>query len=163
MTEAFDATKYRRGYSIGVGGVVLCGHKVLLVKSALGSNRGEWSIPGGYVEPEETIDFAIKREIREEANVQAEIQGLIAVRNRVSENENSAYVIFLLQAETESTHPDGIEVNAAQYFTLSEALALTRLNVLSRLIIAKVLENKANLLAFHAHPTISSNEYVLYI
>ena len=163
MMEEFDITKYRSGYSIGVGGVVLCGDKVLLVQSAFGSRRGEWSIPGGFVEPEETIDVAIKREIREEAKVQAEIQGLIATRNRVSENENSAYFIFLLHADSEDAHPDGTEVEKAQYFTISEALALPSLNALSRLIITKVLKKEFNLLTFEAHPTIFSKEYVFYL
>ena len=163
MSDTFDITKYRNGYSIGVGGVVLCNRKVLLVRSALGRSRGDWSIPGGFVEREETIDIAIKREIYEEANVQAEIEGLIAARNRVTGQENSAYFVFLLHAPTEEAQADGIEVDEAQYFALSEVLALQQLNALSRLIIAKLLEDKVNVLTFQVHPTISANEYVLFI
>lgn len=56
----FDETFYRSGYSIGVGGVVLCGNKVLLVRSVQGEAKDEWAIPGGFVEHQETIDVAVQ-------------------------------------------------------------------------------------------------------
>lgn len=34
----FDITRYRHGYSIGSGAVVLCGTKILLVRLGYGSN-----------------------------------------------------------------------------------------------------------------------------
>ena len=156
----FDLSKYRNGYSNGVGGVVLYANKVLLVRS---KRRGEWSIPGGFVEHGETIDVAVKREITEEAGVQAEIQGLIAARNRISANENSAYFIFLLRAKSEESQADDHEVDAARFFTLAEAKALPGLNSLTDLLITRVLEGKAKVLEFQAHPTVPTNEYVLFV
>jgi len=43
----FDIERYRRGYSIGAGAVVLCGDQILLARLAYGSSRGQWSLPGG--------------------------------------------------------------------------------------------------------------------
>ena len=87
-----------KSYSIGVGGVVLCNDKVLLVRRKKGSRAGEWAIPGGFVEYGETIDVAVKREVLEETGIEAKVQGLVAVRNRVIKSglENSAYFIFQL-------------------------------------------------------------------
>jgi ADP-ribose pyrophosphatase YjhB (NUDIX family) len=90
---AFDESKYRIGYSLGVGGVVLCGEKVLLVRRALG-NAGDWALPGGFVERDEPIDVAVQREAFEETGVQAEVEGLIAVRNRVEPESNDACLIY---------------------------------------------------------------------
>src|SRR5215469_15166329 len=112
--------KYRQGYSIGVGAVVVCGTKALLVRLAQGEGKGEWAIPGGFVEPQETIEQAIHREIWEETGIQADLKGLIAARNRVSSTENSAYFVFLMQAPDEATHADGVEVEPACYFTLPQ-------------------------------------------
>lgn len=159
----FDETRYRRGYSIGVGGVVLCGDKVLFVRSARGASKDEWAIPGGFVEPGETIDVAVRREVLEETGVSAELQGLIAARSRVTAGENSAYFIFLLRAGNEEAQADGVEIDEARYFTLAQAQALPRLRALSGLIAARALVGAANLLTFQPHPTFPPSEYVLYL
>lgn len=114
----YNDSRYRKGYSIGVGGVVLCNNKVLLIQKAIGNDKNDWAIPGGFVEKEETIDAAIRREILEETGVEATLNGLIAVRSRVINNENSAYFIFLLTAVSENAKADGFEVNDARYLTL---------------------------------------------
>ena len=158
----YDESKYRKGYSIGVGGVVLCGNKILLVRRALGNNIGDWAIPGGFVEHDETIDAAVKREVLEETGVRAEVEGLVGVRSRVTEIENSAYFIFLLRASDESAHADGFEVAGARFFTLAEVKALPRLQPLSRLVVTKALQGNTPLLTFHTHPHRSPDEYVIY-
>ncbi len=154
---------YRSGYSVGVGGVVLFADKVLLVRAAAGVRAGEWAIPGGYVEPGETIEAAVRREILEETGAAAEPAGIIAVRHRVLPGENSAYFVFLMRASGEATHPDGVEVDEARYFTLPEAQALAGLNALSRLLVVPVLEGKTTLLSFQPHPQFPRDEYMLFL
>jgi ADP-ribose pyrophosphatase YjhB (NUDIX family) len=159
----FDSAPYRTGYSIGVGAVVVCGERVLLVHVALGSDKDQWAIPGGFVERGETVDAAVHREVFEEAGVQADMRGLIAARSRVRVDENSAYFIFLLATPHAQTAPDGVEIDEARYFTLDEALALPDLNPLSRLVIAHALQGKTHVLTSQPHPTIPAMEYVLFI
>jgi len=143
---AFDESKYKEGYSSGVGGVVTSNGKVLLVRRVRGEDIGEWAIPGGFVEQKETIDDAIKREILEETGVKTELRGLIAVRNRIYKNENSAYFIFLLVADSEKITPEKAEVDKVKFFTPDEISSLKELQALSRIIITKVLEGKAKVL-----------------
>lgn len=159
---AYDESKYRTGYSIGVGGVVLCGHKVLLVRRALGGRIGDWAIPGGFIEKDETIDVAVQREVLEEAGVKAEIEGLIAARSRITDVENSAYFIFLLRTTEEKAQADGFEVDQARFFTLAEVKALPRLQALSRLVVTQALQGEATVLTFHTHPQLLPEEYVIY-
>jgi ADP-ribose pyrophosphatase YjhB (NUDIX family) len=82
----FDSAQYRIGYTIGAGAVVVCEERVLLVHVALGSDKDQWAIPGGFVERGETVDVAAQREVFEEAGVQADVRGLIAARSRVHTN-----------------------------------------------------------------------------
>jgi len=72
--------RYRRDYAIYVGGVVLCGDKVLLVRLTREEAKNDWAIPGRFVEQRETIDTGVQREVIEEAGVRVELQGLIAAR-----------------------------------------------------------------------------------
>ena len=43
--------------------------KILLVKRLNKTFRGWWCLPGGHAEPNETIEQAAQREVREEAEV----------------------------------------------------------------------------------------------
>ncbi len=61
----------------GVSAAIFRDNKVLLVKRAQGLLRGLWSLPGGHIEPGEKAVDAIRREIHEETNIEAEIKGLV--------------------------------------------------------------------------------------
>ncbi len=163
MSQQFDESDYRNGYSIAVSGVVLSGDKVLLVHAITGDNAGEWEMPGGFVETDETIDTAVKREIQEEAGVDATLTGLIAVRNVIQKSHNEVCCIFLLHADSEQTAADGTEVDQAQYFTREEMEKLPNLNELSRLVITRVFEGDIHIQEFCAHPKMPPSEYVIYL
>ena len=78
-------------------------------------------------------------------------------------DENSAYFIFLLVAQSADAMPDGFEIEEARYFTLDEAQALPDLNPMSRLVITHALEGTIHVLTTQPHPTIPAHEYVLFL
>ena len=61
--------RYNLGYNIGVGGAVVRNGELLLVRRASRHGRGNWQLPGGFIEPDETIEQAVVREVQEEAGV----------------------------------------------------------------------------------------------
>ncbi len=154
--------KYLQGYSVGVGAVVVHGDRALLIHRALGRGTGDWAIPSGFVDRGETINVAVQREVFEETGIQAEIEGLIAVRSRVTDEENSAYFIFLLRARDDEAKADRREVDEARFFSVEEIQELPRLQKLSRLLVTKALKGEASVLKFHTHPDIPATEYVIY-
>ena len=91
--------------------------KILLVNSPW---RG-WEYPGGLIEPGETFQEALKREVREEAGVEIEITGFVGIcknvaRNIVNIDFTASYVSGELTISEEST-----EVG---WFTFEEAMAM---------------------------------------
>lgn len=65
---------------VGVGRVIFHNARVLLVKLTYGPARGKWLIPGGLVDPGETLQEAVIREILEETRQDIKPLGLIGVR-----------------------------------------------------------------------------------
>jgi ADP-ribose pyrophosphatase YjhB (NUDIX family) len=53
------------------------GNRLLLVKRGMEPGKGEWSLPGGFVELDETPGEGAVRELAEETGVQGEVEQLI--------------------------------------------------------------------------------------
>jgi len=68
---------------VGVGGVILDGDRVLLVKRGHEPLKGEWSLPGGAVEIGETLEKALVREIREETGLDVDVGPMVDVLDRL--------------------------------------------------------------------------------
>lgn len=74
---------------VGVGAVVLDeGGRVLLVKRANEPLKGEWSLPGGAVDVGETLDHAIRREVKEETSVEIDVGPIVDVLDRIRYDED---------------------------------------------------------------------------
>ncbi len=90
-----------------VGVVCLRGDSVLLIRRGTPPRQGEWSLPGGRIEPGERAVDAALRELREETGVEAEITGLIDVVDGLFPEAGQHYVLIDYAARWLSGEPAG--------------------------------------------------------
>jgi ADP-ribose pyrophosphatase YjhB (NUDIX family) len=112
------------------GVIVKSGNKCLLCKrSNVETYSGEWSIPGGKVEPDEDIVDAAHREFYEETNVRLtgdlEFLGVMSRMNRKGTKQSSIMYVFLTDVD-KPIHPDlenaeyGEEHSECGYYSIDE-------------------------------------------
>lgn len=109
--------------SIGCGGIVIRDGKALLIQRGLNPGRGNWQIPGGYVEADETIPAAVEREVFEEAGIVARVREVVGFRHSASTPDRpvaNLYVVFLLDWISGEPRGDGVESLDAGFFSPAE-------------------------------------------
>ena len=156
--------RYNTGYNVGVGGAVVGDGRLLLVRRASRRGRGNWQIPGGFVEQNETMAIAVLREVEEETGVKTTAQGVLGIRNRYDEEGgNSIYVVMLLSPDSGEPSPDMKEVDRAEYFSLPEIEALEQISPVNIEVAKRALAQDHRLLCAQTVEQVNRGRYTLFI
>ena len=107
--------------------------RVLLVERGQAPSAGLWSIPGGKLEPGETLAQGVAREVREETGMIVEVGTLSCVIEHISDGFH--YVILdYLARPIGGTLAAGSDVRAAKFVDEGELSSLPLSNGLAELI-----------------------------
>jgi ADP-ribose pyrophosphatase YjhB (NUDIX family) len=142
-----------------VGGVVLKGNKVLLVRHTYGAGKGRLIIPGGYVNMKETPQDALRREVAEYTTIVAEPVKLVGVRF----NLKDWYAVFLMDYILGTPNSDNKENSEALFMDIQEAVKSPEVPDLTKVILQGVINNSEN--ALNNIPFVSrekNGEYSFY-
>lgn len=100
-------------FTVTAAGIISNGQgEVLLLKHRFRPGSG-WGIPGGFLEPGENADQALRRELREEIGL--EVDGVKIFRARTFTRQEQIEIVFLAQARG-GIQPQSIEVERADWF-----------------------------------------------
>ena len=113
-------TTDEKRWTAGVAAAVVDGGRVLLVRHTYGEKAGRWAMPGGYANPNERLDQAAVREIKEEVGLQTEVVDAIALVTQTSARGGAVFVVFRLRPLAGVATPDGVEVDHIGWFTVEE-------------------------------------------
>lgn len=83
-----------------VGAIVVEAAQLLLVRRGRGPGEGQWSVPGGRVEPGERLAEAVEREVLEETGLEVRCGRFVGWVERISQDHH--FVILDFEAKLES-------------------------------------------------------------
>jgi 8-oxo-dGTP diphosphatase len=145
-----------------VGAVVFRDAKLLLVRQATGhSLAGQWTIPWGRLDRGESPAAAALRETSEESSVVATLEGLLGVQELPP--PWSGWIALIYQCRHADGEPvaDGVETDAARYFSRAEFEALDEpIEVWSRWLVSRVFDGQTSLLRRAEHNPFGSQGFL---
>jgi 8-oxo-dGTP diphosphatase len=104
---------------------VIEGDRLLLIKRGRPPGEGRWSLPGGHVEEDESLEDAVRREVSEETGLDVEPTGLVGTAERIGPDWH--YVICDFRAVIVPNGKPltaGDDAAAARWVSLDDVLVL---------------------------------------
>lgn len=95
--------------------------KIALVKRQQEPFKGEWVLPGGYVETNETVEAAAVREAKEETGLDVEILGILGVYSDPNRDErHNVSIAFIAFPKDTKTKIRKGEIKEVKWFDLDD-------------------------------------------
>ncbi|MDE0162170.1 MAG: NUDIX hydrolase [Acidimicrobiaceae bacterium] len=109
---------------VAVGAIVRRSGELLLVRRGRSPAAGEWSVPGGRVEPGELLMEAVVRELHEETGLRAVCGPLVGWVERTGEDHHFVILDFEATVTGDLEPVAGSDAAEARWWPVSEVAAL---------------------------------------
>ena len=154
-----------RPITVGVGAFLVRDGKLLAVRKTYGPSKGQWTIPSGYVEPDESIVQTVQREVKEETNVTGRAGSMLAVRNRVTERANDTFLVFRMAYVSGEPKPDLTEVSEAAFVPLDDLAGAGDSAAFTRAVVPRLADAPGLSLDAYRPPSEAEDPraYLLYL
>lgn len=138
---------------IGVGGLVVNDqNQILTIKENNAIVQGAWKLPGGYVEPNETLVDAAIREVQEETGIKTSFHSLVCVRhalggpNRISLGFGCSdlYFVIALRPQTNEITKCEREIARCEWMDFDKYLTHPNVHQMNRIFLQRFIANEAS-------------------
>jgi ADP-ribose pyrophosphatase YjhB (NUDIX family) len=148
VTGVFDVQSGYATPKLDVRGVIFKEEKILMVEELNDQNR--WTLPGGWVDINESLSQAVEREVREEAGMIVKANKVAAIFDRNRHGHPlypfHMYKIFVICDLIAEATPDPTETAEPTFFALNEITYLSEARV--------TMEELQRLFIHHEHPEL---------
>jgi len=103
-------------FDVGVAAAVVTESGILLVQEAKGPYAGCWGLPKGHVEPYESIENAVLRELQEETNIRGKISGFLGLRTTKTHRGVGLFICYKIDPTELDIRPQQDEIAKVQFF-----------------------------------------------
>ena len=107
-----------------VGAIAIDDDRLLLVRRRNEPGQGSWSVPGGRVEPGETVQEAVVRELLEETGVEGVCTGLIGVAERIGDDHHFVILDYSVEVLAPAPPEAGSDAAEARWVALNDVAEL---------------------------------------
>lgn len=114
----------RKTPSIAVDAIVEKDEKILLIKRKNQPYRGQWALPGGFVDYGECVEDALKREVREETNLEVIEDQLFGVYSDPSRDPRGHVISICFKVNCNGILKGGDDAEDARFFSKNEISSL---------------------------------------
>lgn len=151
-----------RNYIVGVGAIVIHSDTVLVVRHKL-SNW--YALPGGHIEKNESIQFALQREVLEETGVDVAFESIINIGHfkHGQFGESNLYLVCTAHAQhTDISVNDSDEIAEALWMPISDFLESEQVNMYNKSVVQTALGNSVQKLTIQHIPLKVSDAEVFF-
>ena len=103
------------GFDVGVAAAVVRDNHVLLVQEARGPYKGQWGLPKGYVDQNESIENAVLRELKEETGLDGTVEGFIGFRSTKTSDNVGLFLCYSVSVHSGNLLIQEEEIQQAKY------------------------------------------------
>jgi 8-oxo-dGTP diphosphatase len=120
---------------VAVGGIAVVGGALLMVQRAHPPGEGLWSVPGGRVEPGESVTTAVERELLEETALTVRCGSLVGFAERRDAEHHFVILDFAVTVTGSSAPSAGSDARAAAWVPLTEVTTLALVDGLEEFLV----------------------------
>jgi 8-oxo-dGTP diphosphatase len=117
-----------------VGAIAVADESILMVRRGRGPAQGTWSVPGGRVEPGETLAEAVVRELAEETGLSGVCESMVGWAERIGDDYHYVILDFAVTLMSDSDPVAGDDAAEAAWIPLHEVAELTLAEGLSEFL-----------------------------
>jgi len=120
---------------VAVGGVAVLEGALLLVQRANPPGAGDWTVPGGRVDPGESVTAAVEREVFEETGLEVGCGAFLGWAERRGPDFHFVILDFEVAVSGQQTPAAGGDATAVAWVPLAEVAGLRLVEGLQRFLV----------------------------